>query len=81
MGGTRKLKVSNLIDIALSSISTSVQEMSEQEGAGLSFLRLANPLIGVLLQASKNLRELGHQERLEEGWMAVKKALEEEGHD
>ena len=55
--------------------------MSEQEGAGLSFLRLANPLIGVLLQTSTNLRELGHQERLEEGWMAVKKALEEQGHD
>ena len=55
--------------------------MSEQEGAGLSFLRLANPLIGVLLQTSTYLRELGHQERLEEGWMAVKKALEEEGHD
>jgi len=56
------------------------QEMSEQESAGLSFLRLANPLIGVLLRASANLRELGHHDKLEEGWMAVKKALEQD-HD
>ena len=49
--------------------------MSEQEAAGLSFLRLANPLIGVLVKASTNLTE-SEQDKLKEGWMAVKKALD-----
>ena len=52
--------------------------MSEQEAAGLSFLRLANPLIGVLVRASTNLRD---SEQLKEGWMAVKKALAQQDDD
>ena len=55
--------------------------MSEQEAAGLSFLRLANPLIGVLLRASTNLRESEQHEGLKEGWMAVKKALAQQDDD
>ena len=55
-----------------------VQGMSEQEAAGLSFLRLANPLIGVLVRASTNLRD---SEQLKEGWMAVKKALAQQDDD
>ena len=49
--------------------------MSEQEAAGLSFLRLANSLIGVSMKASANLTE-SEQDKLKEGWMAVKKALD-----
>lgn len=55
-----------------------IQGMSEQEAAGLSFLRLANPLIGVLVRASTNLRD---SEQLKEGWMAVKKALAQQDDD
>jgi len=51
------------------------QEMSEQEAAGLSFLRLANPLIGVFVKASAKLSE-SEQYKLKEGWVAVKKALD-----
>ena len=44
-------------------IPTAVQEMSEQEAVGLSFLRLATPLLGVLVKASAKLRE-SEQEKL-----------------
>jgi len=54
------------------------QEMSKQEAAGLSFLRLANPLIDILMRASTGLRRVEQHEGLKEGWMAIKKALVEQ---
>ena len=60
----------------LSFISTIVQRMLEQEAAGLAFLRLANPVMDVLVRASTSLK-LEQQEELQAGWMAIKKALAE----
>ena len=54
--------------------------MLEQEAAGLAFLRLANPVMDVLVRASTSLK-LEQQEELQAGWMAVKKALAEQDDD
>ena len=55
--------------------------MSKREAAGLSFLRLANPVIDILVRASTGLRRVDQHEGLKEGWMAVKKALVEQDDD
>ena len=55
--------------------------MSKQEAAGLAFLRLANPVIDILVRASTGLRGVEQHEGLKEGWMAIKKALAEEDKD
>ena len=55
--------------------------MSEQEAGGLAFLRLANPLMDVLVRAATSLKQLEQGQGLQEGWMAVKKALAEQDDD
>ena len=58
--------------------TTFAQEVPEDESAGLSFLRLVDPLIDVLLRATTDLKEKMTQDeelKVEQGWMAIKNAI------
>ena len=52
--------------------------MPEDESAGLSFLRLVDPLIDVMQRATTDLKEKmtpDQELKLEQGWMAIKNAI------
>ena len=54
------------------------QEVSKEESAGLSFRRLVDPLIDVLLRATTDLKEKmtpDQELKVEQGWMAIKNAI------
>ena len=58
--------------------TTFAQEVPEDESAGLSFLRLVDPLIDVLLRATTDLKEKmtpDQELKVEQGWMAIKNAI------